>query len=260
MRTRRLLLGSGLCLLIASAGRPSLGSTGEVEVAGYGGTSTGGWACGPSGQVAYGGVGTDFRISQRKNRDPAGPGATAVVGAAVEHQSFECEAGCSEQVDELGNRKESGPPDAVLVGARARGGYTWKHFGVEGGVLAYQGFEEATSIEPETRLFPELELQGGTHGDTSIYGVLGVGSRGVTTHQRPGMYGGVTVDGEAGRLDLRLGGARSGPAVFNDFDWRVDLSGRLPITEELGVRAGGAASFPETGVDGEGSVGIVGTF
>jgi hypothetical protein len=253
-------LGAGLGLLIASAARPTRGSTGEVEVAGYGGVSSGGWACGPTGHVAYGGVGTDVRLSQRGNRDPNGPGATGVVGVGLEHQSFECDGGCNDYYDEQGKLRRSSPPDGLLVGARARGGYTWKHFGVEGGALVYQGFESADASEPSLGVFPELELQGGTHGETSIYGVAGLGSRGVTTHQRPGAYVGVTAEGEAGRLDLRVGPARSGPSMLDTSGQRIDLGGRVRVSEELSIRAGGAVSFPEGTVDGEASLGLVGGF
>lgn len=128
--------------------------------------------------------------------------------------------------------------------------------------MVFQSWEASDSTSPKTSMAPELELQGGTHGDTTVYGVMGIGSRGVTTHQRPSLlYTGVTLDTEEGRLDLRVGPARTGPATLDSVAWRMDLGGRINVSEDFALRAGGAVAFPEGGdLDGEGSIGIVGGF
>jgi len=62
--------------------------------------------------------------------------------------------------------------------------------------------------------------------------------------RRPGFYGGFGYGWESGwGLDLRTGYYRSGPS-FDDLQLRADFAGRVPITKQLALRAGGALLEP----------------
>lgn len=259
MKPRRALLATGLGLLcLTGAHRVRATTHAEIEAAGYGGESSGGWICGPTGRVAYGGLGVQAKISTRERHDEEGEGTVVILGASGERQTttVRCSSECS------ADRGVTPPPHAML-GGHARAGYRWRYFGLEGGAGVYQGWDENTDHAPSVAAYPELEFRGGKSGDLAVQGVLGFGSPVVTTIQRPGLYGGVTVDKkDLLGVDFRTGIFRQGPAVLDSAGWRADLVGRVTLVPSLELRGGGAVGFHENddAPDVEGSAGLAVSF
>lgn len=259
MDARRRLLAAGFGLLcLTGAHRVRATPHAEIEAAGYGGETRGGWICGPMGRVAYGGLGVQAKISTRERNDEEGEGTVVILGASGERQTttVRCSSECSAD-------RAVAPPPHVMLGGHARAGYRWRYFGVEGGAGVYQGWDDNTDRRPSVGAYPELELRGGKSGDFAIQGVLGFGSPIVTTIQRPGLYGGVTVDKKhLLGVDLRTGMFRRGPDVLGSAGWRGDLVGRVTLVPPLELRGGGAVGFHanDDTLDFEGSGGLVLSF
>jgi hypothetical protein len=253
------LLLVGLTGLIFSAGRrvQAIGSV-EAEDAMYGGRTSGGWACGPTGTVRYGGVGAQVTLGARDRNSPKGRGTIVKVAAAGERQSFEVAHLCSGPCDAPSQNVVN---PSLLLGARVRAGYAWRYVGVEGGAGVYQAWKRPSATTPSLALYPDVELSfGRLH---RLYGVVGLGSPLVTTVLRPGLYAGAGIAGASGLgLDLRTGIFRAGPAVFEWAGYRLDLVGRIPISraDKLSLRLGGSMSVPRLPnvgpLDFEGSVGL----
>jgi hypothetical protein len=232
--------------IIATAPTRVRAST-EGEAVGYGGTSAGGWICGPVGRANYGGVGARVRMSQR----PAPFGGTGFTGegaAAVEYEKATARCTDTACID---------THQAGLFGAHARTGYQWEVFGFEAGATAFQGYHHENDTGPSTGVFPDAQISIGS--PSVARGVIGVGSPTVTTLRRPGGYLGADVMLDSVELQARAGVYRSGPALFDDANTRLDVAAYVPVAEPLSLRVGGAFGGNDAGYSGEGSVGLRGS-
>lgn len=261
MNIKRMVLATGLGLLTVSSGRRVRAATGEVEVAGYGGETNGGWTCGPMGQLKYAGAAANVKVTERAPHDEAGDGWVVSAGASGERQKLTITT-CHPESDCSGKENQA-PPAAVLAGGQLRTGYHSKYWGIEGGGGVYQGYRTAGDATPSVAVYPQVEARGGKAGPTSVFGVLGFGSPLVTTMQRPGLYTGMSVDSDKGfGVDARLGVYRQGPALTDgeSIAWRGDLAGRVRVVKGLSLRAGGAVGTSDNRANLEGSAGIVAAF
>ena len=254
MTNRRLLLGAGLALLVASAAQPTRAATtkGEVEGAAYGGTTAGGWVCGPVGRANYAGVGARVRFDEREAKKHQGSGWSATVGGGAEAESVEI-IKCRD--DPCTAEDEVAPPNTTLVGAQAKGGYHWQHFGVEGGAMAYSGWDDNTDRSPGWAALPVVELSAGRRDKTHV--VAGLGSPLVTTMRRPGGYLGANIKaGDSVEIDARAGAYRVGPGLSEDIGPRGDVVVRIPVGSEVTVNVGASVSNSDDGgLGAEGGLG-----
>lgn len=255
MKTKRIFLATGLALLIFSAAhRVGAGVTGDVEVDGYGGQTTGGWICGPMARVKYGGGAVQASIVQRGVRTPEGEnegqGTVVTIGGAAEGETIEL-------------INDSTPPSLAspgrpILGGQIRAGYRWKWIGIEGGAGMFQGWDSPTAESPVVLPYPSVELSVGPRGKG--YGVFGGGAPFATSIMRPGLYtgGGFVLDNKMA-FDLRAGLYRQGPSRLDAIGPRIDVAGRGPIADFISLRLGANIGFPEhsESPDFEGSAGLI---
>jgi hypothetical protein len=235
-RWRRTLLVAGAIGVASSAARTTRARDPNVdlEAAGYGGASTGGWTCGPTGTARYAGVGINATLSERGRLHADGPGLEAIVGAALERETVEFEACCT-----LGRT-------IAMAGTHARLGYGDRWFGIEAGVLGFQGWRSSSLDAPGWAVWPELKVRIGP--PAIIYGVLGFGSDLPTTMRRPAfLYTGVGGAYEWGGFDVRTGFNRAGPALMDDFSLRFDGVARLRVVPGFLLAPGLAVQIPDKG-------------
>jgi hypothetical protein len=248
MSKRRVL--SILALGIAATAPTRVRASTEVEGVGYGGTSTGGWICGPVGRANYAGAGARVRVAERPGRF-GGTGFTGEGAAAFESESSvtQCEPN---QAQCVRNRS------AGLLGAHARVGHQWDMFGFEAGATAFQGYDSQSHSKPSVLLIPDAEIAVGPR--SVARGVLGIGSPSISTLRRPGGY--VGADVALGTVDLqaRIGVFRAGPALFDDTNLRADVALYVPIVEPLSLRVAGAVGENSDGTSGEGGAGLRAVF
>jgi len=237
-----------LALGIAATAPTRVRASTEVEGVGYGGTSAGGWICGPVGRANYGGAGARVRIAERPGRF-GGTGLTGEAAAAFERESatIECEP------DDTGCVKFR---SSGMFGGHARAGYQWEVFGFEAGATAFQGHSTKLNSAASAVVFPDAEIAIGPR--TIARGVVGIGSPSVTTLRRPGAYLGADVMLGSVELQARAGVFRAGPALFDDTSVRTDVALYVPVTQPLSLRLGGSFSGNEVGLGGEGSAGLRG--
>src|SRR3954451_22935937 len=88
LRHRRILFVAGVIGVALSGARTTRARDPKVDLdsAAYGGSTTGGWTCGPTGTARYAGVGLNATLSEHGRMDPDGPGFLATAGAAVERE------------------------------------------------------------------------------------------------------------------------------------------------------------------------------
>ncbi len=257
MTIRRTVLCFAVALLVASAARRSSAGTGELDAAVYGGSTAGGWVCGPVGRANYAGVGANVRVQQRAADERQGEGWAGTVGAGVEHERVEI-TNCGEKPCDP--EKEIAPAPATLPGGHASAGHQWQHFGVQLGAMAWRGWDENDDEDPKWRAFPELELSAGRRDRTHVIG--GVGMPLPTMQRRPGIYGGVRL-GRPGdvRVTAMAGAFRLGPSLGGEAGPRADVVVHLPVGEKVAVNAGGSVSGTERGGAGaEASLGASAAF
>jgi hypothetical protein len=257
MGRRRVVLLGGLALLVATAVRPVYGDT-ELEATEYAGSTTGGWTCGPVGRAKYAGVGAELKTSVRPRSHENGRGWSGTIGAGVEYERVtvtKCDPPCS-----VCRCQEGSPPNRVMAGLGLRGGYHMRWFGLELGMLLYEGWREPDDTQPAIAAFPQLELSVGPQD--VLCGVVGIGSPLATTYRRPGLlYGGFDVTMyQPHTLQLRAGLHRTGPSVFDSNGFRLDGAWRFAVTESLRLRVGGSLGTGgkrSNDTDYEGSFGLV---
>lgn len=238
-----------LALGIAATAPTRVRASTEVEGVGYGGTSAGGWVCGPVGRANYGGAGARVRVAERPGHF-GGSGGFGEGAAALESEASttQCKSDDSRCV---ANRS------AGLLGGHARAGYHWDVFGFEAGATAFQGYREDYDSSPSVGVIPDAEISIGPRAVAR--GVLGIGSPTVTTLRRPGAYAGGDVALGNVTLQARVGAFRAGPALFDDAATRADVALYIPISEPLSLRLGGSFSGNDVGLGGEGSAGLRGS-
>lgn len=254
MRIRRILLATSLGGLVVSAAHRVTAATGEAEAAVYGGETAGQWTCGPRANVLYGGVGAHVRVAERDPAGLEGSGFHGAVGGAAEDQTVSItEVHCATQPCKPSD--SVAPPESILLGGNARGGWEGRYFAITAGAGMYQAFAANTSRSPSLAGYPQLELRGGAPvRDVAVHAVTGIGSPLVTTIQRPGLYGGIEVRTATGyRFDVLGGLYRSGPAPLDAVAPRADVAARFPILRHLSLRAGGSIGG-ESGFEGSGGL------
>ena len=250
MTRRRWLLVLGLGGLVVSAAHPAIGAPLDVEAAGYGGTASGGWACGPDARVKYGGGGGEVRVHSKATTDDPESGWSGALGGAVEDRAI--------SYLDCGQECGSSPPPTVtsggVVGAgAAKVGYDWRWFGVRGGVNAYEVWDARSDARPTLLALPSLIVRGGRVNGFHVEG--GLGSYDVPTIMRPGLFLGAAYDFEPG-WEIALHGG-----VHQTFDgsggFRGALTLKLPVTDAVQIGAGLALSEgAQSNVEPEAQAGV----
>jgi hypothetical protein len=251
MPSRRFVLSCCVLAMASTAVSHVHASTTDLEGAAYGGTTAGGWACGPAGRVNYGGVGARVRVSER----PARYGGSGVVGEVAAGGAYEATSfvRCGTQ---CGSAERIMPPPGPVLGANARAGYHGSWWGVEGGVGFFQDYSHHLDDHPTTHTLPIVEVSLGDHELGRA--VVGIGSPTVTTLSRPGVYVGGDFGVSGIDWEMRLGAERAGPGP--DVGVRGDVAALVPLTPALRLRLGASASsVSEAGAGAEGSAGLRGT-
>ena len=167
MRTRRLVLIAAVIPVVFSAVRrvdasdPAL----DADLVGYGGTSSGGWACGPSARVRYAGAAANALIAERRSASGHVEGIFGMVGAAADHEAVTLFRNTCEYP---GACPDDSIPTRFLYGMHARIGYAEPTFAIQGGVTRFQAWNAPISTEPSFGWFPEIELRiGNLDGPTA---------------------------------------------------------------------------------------------
>jgi hypothetical protein len=238
-----------LALGIAATAPTRVRASTEVEGVGYGGTSAGGWICGPVGRANYGGAGARVRVAERPGR-LGGTGFTGEAAGALERELATVE--CKPDDERCVTNRSS-----ALLGGHARVGHQWEVFGFEAGATAFQGYMTKYDQTPSAIVVPDAEIAIGPR--TVARGVVGIGSPTVSTLRRPGAYLGADVVIGSVELQARTGVYRAGPALFDDTSIRTDVALYVPITQPLSLRLGGSLSGNDKGPGGEASAGLRGT-
>ncbi|MEJ7733520.1 MAG: hypothetical protein WKG00_30530 [Polyangiaceae bacterium] len=230
----------------------------EIESSVYGGQTSGGWICGPSATVRYGGAALGARVAERPRASPEAAGFLGAAAVAVEGQVNVPARGGGDPPDGDGRL----PPDRVLGAAHARGGYEGRHTRIEVGAGAFQGWSSSSSREPIVVPYPELELAAGLMRSWEI--VAGLGAPLVTSLHRPGAYLGAGLRLAPVEVVIRGGAYRRGPSPLGTVGSRFDLAAALPVPgqERLRLRAGVSmgADGDAGRLDGDGSLGALVAF
>jgi len=254
MSTRRLVL-AGLATGIAATAPTRVAASTEVEAAGYGGTTAGGWVCGPVGRANYAGVGARVRVSEH-GPSHIGEGFLGELAGSVERESMTIVSCEKALVCPKGTRENP------MYAGHLRAGYAWETLGVEAGATVYQAYDKPADPAPTTAVVPDAEISYGS--PDIVRGVLGLGSPTVTTLRRPGAYLGVDVPAGRCEIEARAGAFRAGPALQKSFtadafSARGDVAVYVPLSAPLSLRLGGSVSGNPDGVGAEGSAGIRGS-
>jgi hypothetical protein len=250
MFTRRFLLGSIAVSFLATAPVTVGATTTDVEGAAYGGTSAGGWACGPRARANYAGVGGRVRVSE----DAAplgGKGYTGEVAAAGEYEATRI-TDCDPQ--KTGDC--TAPPSVIAGGAHARVGHRWTLITLEGGATVYTAWDKNTDTKQSATVFPDAEVGVNTGPARAV---LGIGTPTVTTLRRPGAYFGYDIELTSVGIESRLGVFRGGPALDGDAVFRADVAALIPVSPAVKLRLGGSGGTGDHGASGEATAGIRGT-
>jgi hypothetical protein len=241
MTRRRGVLFGGLVALVASAGRTAVGAPVDIEGAGYGGTASGGWACGPDARVKYGGGGAEVHVREGERGQPD-HGWNASFGGAIEGRSFtalDCGGACN----------DAGAPIVVpsggAVGAGvARIGWDGRWFGARGGVNVFEVWNKHDDRGPTVLVIPALTLRLGLLDGLRFEG--GLGSYDVPTMTRPGLWAGLgyvfapgweaTIHGGVHQTFDGGGGARGALALACPLADDVQLTAGFALSEGSGSR------------------------
>jgi hypothetical protein len=259
-RVRRWLFGVACTGIVATVAEPGVTRDLELQGAGYTGTSTGAWTCGPSARVHYGGVGAQVRWSEQHETERHGRGGTVVAGAALEYEHSKIIDSDSSDECTAPPCASPRPPNAILPGFGGRVGYDWRLFGFQLGAQVWSAWSDPTDRHATLYALPELELRGGPQD--IAWAIVGFGSPLVTTYRRWGLYGGVGVRTGEGQASLTLGDYRSGPAGLDTMAPRADFAWWMPfVPPGIGPRLGVGLSRPSPLIpqlDWEVSLGVVG--
>lgn len=250
---RGLLLIAGMAICATGVSSPRAAET-ELEVAGYEGNTTGGWACGPQASVRYGGLAAELRHAERKVTPEQGVGMTLALGAAVEVARARIDA---EPISEASDEWEAtAPPGAfsdVFGAGNARVGYHARHFGIEGGMMMWSGWKEPR--KHGMLVFPELLLSFGPRD--FLYAEAGIGVPTSTWLMRPA-FPYVTVGlspSDQVRLEFHGGTFRDGPGLLGGGALMFDGAGYVTIHRRWDLR--GSLAFGTELTDRQASLGFV---
>jgi hypothetical protein len=277
MSLRRFLLTLGLLLLLFSAAhRASAGTPVDVEAGGYGGSSSGAWACGPRASAKFGGIGGEVQVRPFESSPSTPPapatsdgeaasdtsgevtprdeGFVASGAGAVEYREYDL-VHCNDS--DCGADGTPVPPSGLLFGANLKAGYDWRWIGFRAGALVWEEFDDNEDRKPLVRALPDVALRIGPRD--VIRGELGLGSYALPTLLRPGAYAGIGYS-PAPRWDLALHGG-----IHRTFDdsgtARFDLALKAPLGARVQIGAGAALSEGTLGrVEPDGRLFFVGAF
>ncbi len=240
--TRRGWLTLGLlALLTTGVKRVTAAGPGQVDVEGYGGATSGSWACGPAATATYGGAGGNARIytDGQPERDPQArstrppEGFSLGGGGGLESRGYDRRS-CR---DNPCGTRDAMPPATLLAAGHANAGYDANFLGVRLGAVVFPRWEKNTADSVTLAVVPELDVRIGARN--GFHGGLGVGSYSVSTLFRPGAYAGLGYGSDAWSVDVR-GGVH---AVFDqDLGLRIDASTRYEIVRGIAPGIGVAAS------------------
>ena len=246
MRATRVFSLVALVGLIASAARPAASAPVDLQAEAYGGTASGGWACGPSARVNYGGVGGSIQVRPAATAKDANTGLAFSATAAGEHRDYSL-------IDCAGSDCTV-PPSSFATGGSLKGGYDWDGLGFRAGVVVgqYWGNNEARS--PTGMVLPDVSLRFGPL--TRFRAEVGIGSWSPTTVLRPAiLWTGAAYTFHSG-VDVSLHGGLNETFV-GDVGVRGDLAVAFPIAEDLLLGVGGALSTGDSHPEPEGRVMLI---
>jgi hypothetical protein len=230
-RWRRSVLAAGVVCMSATAPRAQ-GTPTEGEVVAHGGSSAGGWICGPVARARYGGAAVRVEHGQRDEADTRRGGWTGIGTFAVERERLSL-VRCDESDCAL-------PPDRPMVGGSAMASFQSRVAGARLGGGLYQAWRSPRSTEPALAIYPEAELA--LRLDSPVRALIGIGSSVSTTVRRPGAYTGADLLFTPLTLELRLGVHRAGPAVFSAVAARGDAVVAYSLIPTIDLRLGASVS------------------
>ncbi|MBM4362124.1 MAG: hypothetical protein FJ104_05550, partial [Deltaproteobacteria bacterium] len=192
--------------LAASAPSPVVATT--LEGTAYGGSSPGGWTCGPGARVNYGGLSGRARIVTPNGRfGERGLSAEVMAGAEREDVVVDCSEGdgCADEAE------AKGPPTRLLGGGEARIGYHFEQFGVAAGAGAFQAWGGAADQKPDWYAFPSVVVSAGQPSSFRVVG--GLGAPTPSSPRRPAAFCGADLGiSSAVTAELRASVQRAGPS------------------------------------------------
>lgn len=232
----------------------------DVEATPYGGTTSGhlpargGCAFAPTVGTTFAGVGGRVRYRQHADDDRT-RGLSVTAQGAVEYQAHTLRAPGSDM-------QRAVPDDGVAGAAGVSVGYDWRYLGFRAGVIGRQVVSDPTvpcdansadaaclarATYPNTHLsvFPDVTVRAGP--SDGFHGELGAGAYTPAMLLRPGAHVGVGYSTRRGHDVTARCGFQS--TVGDEFPFRCDLSGSLPLNERVTVGAGGAVVNTEDRVN-----------
>lgn len=230
-RTWFRLLGLGVFLITGLAGAAKEPMV-ELQAGGHVGRADGGWVCGPTGHVKYGGLHGAVRVHADKPEGLELPrkGPFAEIKAVSEHRSFggECVAtGCKRG-------------DGVVVGGGALAGIDSRYGGAALGIAAVPMLtrDGTRTIAP----VPEVRLRTPVFFHSRLE--LGFGSPSVTTVVRPGFF----LAAHHGRDRFALSATTGAFAIFPalSFGGRTELGLRFRTSDSSSIGASFAVQSRRT--------------
>jgi hypothetical protein len=253
---RRVVLVTVACSMFAAFTSPSAAqdrNSIELEAAPYGGTtsgrlpSRGACAFAPSVGTTFGGIGAKVRYRQHPH-DNRTRGFSVTAQGAIEQQSNTVLAAGSDM-------QRSVPDDQRMGAGGVNVGYDWRLVGFHAGLIAREvigapsircagrnDFTEclAEATYPDTRVapFPDARVRLGP--SEGFHGEVGVGAYTPAMLLRPGAHIGFGYATREGHdVTVRCG------AQFNvgfHGGGRCDLSGAMPVSENVTLGLGGAVA------------------
>ncbi len=233
LRRFLLVLSSGLlCSTVLLGGsRAKAGGSTEVEVAGATGQSAGGWICGPSAAVRYGGLAAQVRHSERRPTKDDGLGATLAAGAAIEGQQLVTRS--SEEDDDFEPPADSKSVTGALGAGHLSAGYHFRYVGLEAGVTVLSGLEEGG--RPRFAALPIGELSLGRRD--LFYFVVGAGPSQLTNQFAFGIpYVGFGLP--LGEASVNLRASMDAHLEFQRTPPRFAACWTVPVSDSWSLRGG----------------------
>jgi hypothetical protein len=217
----------------------------DIEATGYGGATTGAWACGPTARANYGGIGaevtvhahpeirSDSEVVLHEDEGTEKTGLALSLGATAERRVFTI-LQCGGKFTQC-----AVPPAGVAYAGAAKLGWDFPEGGFRVGLLMWQNWGSPTDTTPGTAWLPDAQFWAGSMH--SLRFEMGGGAYGPMTYLRPGAWVGfVGVPREGWEIGLR--GTECVSGVGAGGGPRGDLTLAVPVTSALQVGVGGALS------------------
>jgi hypothetical protein len=254
------LLTAGIFAAFTSRSEANDPTPVDVEASAWGGTASGhlpargGCAFAPTVGTTLGGAGGRVRVRPGASRAEPDRGWQMSAQGAVEYQS-------NTTLAEGSDRQTAVPDNQPMAGGAVEVGYDWRYFGAHGGVLVRQTYgapsipindmggdvrlDQATYPSTAVSAFPQVTLRGGpTDG---FHGELGIGAYTPAMVMRPGLHAGLGYSTRAGYDVMGRCGVQS--TTRDTGALRCDVSGAVPLNEQVSLGVGGAVVDSETRLD-----------